>query len=51
MNEREEALEFLARLGAQPAVAYHEAGVASVLRSIVDETDGLTGNRNSWRSR
>ena len=38
MNEREEALEFLARLGAQPAVAYHEAGVASVVRSILDET-------------
>ena len=37
-KDREEALEFLARLGAQPAVAYHEAGVASVVRAILDET-------------
>ncbi len=36
-NDREEALGFLARLGAQPAVAYHEAGVASVVREILDE--------------
>ena len=38
MNDREEALDFLARLGAQPAVAFHEAGVASVVRAILDET-------------
>ena len=38
MNDREEALDFLARLGAQPAVAFHEAGVASVVRTILDET-------------
>ena len=37
MNDREEALDFLARLGAQPAVAFHEAGVASVVRAILDE--------------
>ena len=36
MNERQEALDFLARLGAQPAVAYHESGVASVVRDILD---------------
>ncbi len=36
MNEREEALDFLARLGGQPAVAYHESGVASVVREILD---------------
>lgn len=38
MNERKEALDFLARLGAQPAVAFHEAGVASVVRAILQET-------------
>ena len=38
MNDREEALDFLARLGAQPAVAFHEAGVASVVRAILEET-------------
>ena len=38
MNEREEALDFLARLGSHPAVAYHEAGVASEVRAILDET-------------
>ncbi len=37
MNDREEALDYLARLGAQPAVAYHESGVASVVRTILDE--------------
>ena len=36
MNDREEALDFLARLGGQPAVAYHESGVASVVREILD---------------
>ncbi len=36
MNDREEALDFLARLGAQPAVAFHEAGVASAVREILD---------------
>ena len=38
MNERKEALDFLARLGSHPAVAYHEAGVASEVRAILDET-------------
>ncbi len=38
MNDREEALDFLARLGSQPAVAFHEAGVASVVRAILGET-------------
>ena len=38
MNEREEALDFLARLGANPAVAFHEAGVAATVRAILDET-------------
>ena len=38
MNERAEALDFLARLGAQPAVAFHEAGVAAAVRSILEET-------------
>ena len=37
MNEREEALDFLARLGAQPAVAYHEGGVSSVVQAILQE--------------
>ena len=37
MNHREEALDFLARLGAQPAVAYHEQGVASVVRAILTD--------------
>ena len=37
MNDREEALDFLARLGAQPAVAFHEAGVAAVVGAILDE--------------
>ena len=38
MNEREEALNFLARLGANPAVAFHEAGVAAAVRAILEET-------------
>ncbi len=38
MNEREEALDFLSRLGAQPAVAFHEEGVSAEVRSILDET-------------
>ena len=38
MNERAEALDFLSRLGAQPAVAFHEAGVAAAVRSILEET-------------
>ena len=37
MNDREEALDFLARLGANPAVAFHEAGVAAAVRAILDE--------------
>ena len=47
MNDREEALDFLAQLGSQPAVAFHEAGVASAVRSILDgmglehSTDGF----------
>lgn len=36
MNDREEALDFLARLGAQPAVAFHEAGVAAEVEAILD---------------
>ena len=38
MNDREEALDFLARLGSQPAVAFHEAGVSSVVQDILNET-------------
>ena len=38
MNERQEALDFLARLGANPAVAFHEAEVAQTVRAILDET-------------
>ena len=38
MNDREEALDFLARLGANPAVAFHEADVAAAVREILDET-------------
>ena len=38
MNDREEALDFLARLGSQPAVAFHEAGVSSVVQEILNET-------------
>ena len=37
MNDREEALSFLARLGAQPAVAFHEAGVASAVTAILGQ--------------
>ena len=37
MNDREEALHFLALLGAQPAVAYHEGGVSSVVQAILHE--------------
>jgi endoglucanase len=35
--EREQVLEFLARLGAQPAVAFHEYGVASTIKTILEE--------------
>ena len=38
------ALDFLARLGAQPAIAFHEDGVAAVVRSILTEI-GV-----SWRT-
>ena len=41
MNDREEALDFLARLGARPAVAYHEGGVSSVAQGILHGT-GVT---------
>ena len=37
MNDREEALDFLSRLGSQPAVAFHEGGVSAAVRSILDE--------------
>ena len=37
INEREEALDFLARLGANPAVAFHESGVAATVAAILDE--------------
>ena len=36
MDERDEALDFLARLGAQPAVAFHEDGAAAAARAILD---------------
>ena len=36
MDERDEALDFLARLGAQPAVAFHEDGTAAAARAILD---------------
>ncbi len=38
------ALDYLARLGAQPAVAFHENGVATAVRSA------LTGIGVSWRT-
>ncbi len=47
MNDREEALDFLSRLGAQPAVAFHEAGVASVVRAILNET-GVEYSQDSF---
>ena len=37
MNDREEALSFLSRLGSQPAVAYHEGGVSSAVQAILRE--------------
>ena len=39
-----QALDYLARLGAQPAVAFHENGVATAVRSA------LTGIGVSWRT-
>jgi len=39
-----QALDFLARLGAQPAVAFHENGVATAVRSVLTEI-GV-----SWRT-
>jgi endoglucanase len=36
-EEQQQALEFLARLAARPAVAFHEGGVASVVESILEE--------------
>ena len=38
MDERDEALDFLARLGAQPAVAFHEHNTAAAARAILDAT-------------
>ncbi len=37
VNERSEALDFLARLGRNPAVAFHEAGVEAAVIEILDE--------------
>ncbi len=36
-EEQRQALDFLARLAAQPAVAFHEGGVASAVGSILEE--------------
>ena len=43
-NYNARALDFLARLGAQPAVAFHEQGVATAVR------DALTEIGVSWRT-
>jgi len=37
MNDREEALDFLSRLGAQPAIAFYEDGVAAAVQAILSE--------------
>ena len=36
-NERNEALDFLARLGRNPAVAFYESGVAATVLAILEE--------------
>ncbi|MDP6550276.1 MAG: hypothetical protein QF659_09415 [Dehalococcoidia bacterium] len=36
-GEQRQALDFLARLAAQPAVAFHEGGVASAMGSMLEE--------------
>ena len=36
-GEQRQALDFLARLAAQPAVAFYEGGVASAVRDILEE--------------
>ena len=36
-NHREQALDILARLGAQPATSFIEGGVAQVVRDVLDE--------------
>ena len=36
-NERDEALDFLARLGRNPAVAFYESGVAAMVLAILEE--------------
>ena len=36
-NERDEALDFLARLGRNPAVAFYESGVAATVLAILEE--------------
>ena len=38
-EERRQALDFLARLAAQPAVAFHEGGVASAVGNILEELE------------
>ena len=38
LNERDEALDFLSRLAAHPAVAFHETGVAAAVCAILNQT-------------
>ena len=38
LNERDEALDFLSRLAAHPAVAFHETGVAAAICAILNQT-------------
>ena len=38
-NHREQALDILARLGAQPATSFIEGGVAQVVRDVLDEAN------------
>ena len=44
---KQQALDILARLGRQPAVAYWETGVASAITAILEEA-GLEGERDRY---
>ena len=46
-NHRELALDILARLGAQPATSFLEAGVAGVVREVLDEA-GVTYRTDAY---
>ena len=46
-TQRTQALDFLARLGGQPAVAFYESGVAATIESVLNDL-GLERRKDSF---